>query len=89
MLKKLTVAGAALAAASVALLLTSPAQAGIDTDGRGGVLSGNQVIVPVSIPVDVCGNAIAIIGVSEAGCRGGASVGTGMHHHGDHHPWDS
>jgi ChpA-C len=89
-LKKLTVAGVAAAAASGALLLASPAaNAGIDTDGRGGVLSGNQVIVPVSIPVDVCGNAISVIGVSEAGCRGGASVGAGQHHHGYHHPWDS
>ena len=89
MLKKLTAAGIVAAAASGALLMASPANAGIDTNGSGGVLSGNQVIVPVSIPVNVCGNSIAVIGISRAGCRGGASVGGGQHHHGYHHPWDS
>jgi hypothetical protein len=88
-LKKLTAAGIVAAAASGALLLASPANAGIDTNGSGGVLSGNQVVVPVSIPVNVCGNSIAVIGISRAGCRGGASVGGGQHHHGYHHPWDS
>jgi hypothetical protein len=88
-LKKLTAAGIVAAAASGALLIASPANAGIDTNGSGGILSGNQVIVPVSIPVNVCGDSIAILGISRAGCRGGASVGAGQHHHGYHHPWDS
>jgi hypothetical protein len=88
-LKKLTAAGIVAAAVSGALLMASPANAGIDTNGSGGILSGNQVIAPVSIPVNICGDSIAIIGVSRAGCRGGASVGSGQHHHGYHHPWDS
>jgi hypothetical protein len=90
-LKKLTAAGIVAAAASGALLMASPAGAATDTgtNGNGGVFSGNQVIVPVSIPVDVCGDSIAILGISRAGCRGGASVGAGQHHHGYHHPWDS
>jgi len=87
-LTKLTAAGLVAAAASGALILASPAHAGIDTSGDGGVLSGNQVLVPVSIPVDVCGDAIAIVGRARAGCRGGASVGY-EHHHGYHHPFDS
>jgi hypothetical protein len=88
-LKKLTAAGLVAVAVSGALVLASPANAGIDTNGDGGILSGNQILVPVSIPVDVCGNAIAIIGRSRAQCRGGASVGSMQPHHGYHHPWDS
>jgi hypothetical protein len=38
------------------------------------VLSGNQIGVPVSVPIDVCGNAAAILGFATAGCQGGANV---------------
>jgi hypothetical protein len=38
------------------------------------VLSGNTVNIPISIPVDVCGNAIAVLGFAEASCQGGAGV---------------
>jgi hypothetical protein len=89
MLTKLTAAGLVALAASGVLAMASPAGAGIDTNGDGGILSGNQFLVPVSIPVNVCGDAIAIVGRSRAGCRGGASVGYGRHHHGYHHPWDA
>lgn len=85
MLKKLTVAGIVAAAATGAVLMASPANAGIDTDGTGGILSGNQIIVPISIPVDLCGNAIAVVGYSGAACGGGAVVGS--RHHGYH--WES
>lgn len=37
--------------------------------------SGNMVTIPVSVPVNVCGNAVAVLGDSTAGCAGGASVG--------------
>ncbi|MGI5224823.1 chaplin family protein [Actinoallomurus iriomotensis] len=88
MLKKLTAAGVVAAAVSGALVFTSPANAGINnTSGDGSILGGNQVNVPISIPVNVCGNAIAVIGGARAGCRGGAAVGYGAHHHGYH--WDS
>ena len=30
--------------------------------------------IPISIPVDVCGNVLAILGFASAGCRGGAAV---------------
>ena len=39
-----------------------------DTDGSGGVASGNQIIVPVDAALDVCGNSVAVAGVSEAEC---------------------
>ncbi|MEV4470044.1 chaplin family protein [Nonomuraea sp. NPDC049504] len=49
----------------------APGSRGNDTDGRFGVGSGNQVIAPISVPIDVCGNAV---GNASAGCRGGAKV---------------
>lgn len=53
------------------------------TSGAGSVLGGNQVNAPVSAPINVCGNAIAILGTAEAGCEGGATVanhGSGGQH---------
>ena len=47
------------------------------TSGTGSVLGGNQVNAPISLPVDVCGNSVAVIGGAVSGCRGGASVGSG------------
>ncbi|MFI1578174.1 chaplin [Embleya sp. NPDC020630] len=51
--------GAALAGAA------GPAMAGAEADGAAvgspGVLSGNNIQIPVHIPVNVCGNTINII----------------------------
>jgi hypothetical protein len=47
------------------------------TSGRSGVLAGNQVVAPVTAPVNVCGNAVALLGDAFAGCKGGASVKNG------------
>lgn len=47
---------------------------GAYTDGRNGLLSGNQAGIPVTAPVDVCGNSVAVIGGALASCPGGASV---------------
>ncbi|KOX11320.1 chaplin family protein [Nocardiopsis sp. NRRL B-16309] len=41
---------------------------GPSTDGSGGVASGNQVIVPVDAAVDICGNAVSVLGLAEASC---------------------
>ncbi|KIH97183.1 peptidase [Streptomonospora alba] len=38
------------------------------TDGSGGVASGNQVNVPVDAAVDICGNAVSVLGVAKAEC---------------------
>ncbi|PDP85724.1 peptidase [Glycomyces fuscus] len=38
------------------------------TDGSGGIGSGNQVVVPVDIEADLCGNSIAVLGISKATC---------------------
>jgi hypothetical protein len=32
------------------------------------------VVAPITIPVDVCCNAVAILGFANAGCQGGAGV---------------
>jgi hypothetical protein len=50
---------------------------GRTTDGTGGVLAGNQVHAPISIPVNVCGNAVAVAGEAVGGCEGGATVKNG------------
>lgn len=84
MLKKLTVAGLA-AVVSGGVLPALPAHAGTNNSGDGGFLSGNPVVIPVSIPVDVCGNSVTLIGRGRARCRGGAAVVAMPHQH----PWDS
>jgi hypothetical protein len=44
------------------------------TSGNHSILGGNQVNVPVSVPVSVCGNSAAVLGTALAGCKGGAGV---------------
>src|SRR5918999_324349 len=44
------------------------------TSGDQSLLGGNQINAPVSAPVNVCGNAIAVFGSAQAGCAGGATV---------------
>lgn len=58
------------------LAAAGPAMAGggPHTSGDHSVLGGNQVIAPISIPINVCGNAIAVLGIAGAGCHGGAFV---------------
>ncbi|HZE41205.1 MAG TPA: chaplin family protein [Stackebrandtia sp.] len=42
--------------------------------GNVGVGNGNQLIMPVQAPVDVCGNAITVAGLSHASCHGGSTA---------------
>lgn len=44
------------------------------TSGNGGVLGGNQVIAPISAPINICGNSVAVVGRAFSGCQGGSSV---------------
>jgi hypothetical protein len=84
MLKKFAATGVVAIAAGGVLMMSAPAFAGgggPHTSGDGSVLGGNQVIVPIAIPINVCGNAVAVIGIAGAGCEGGASVGGGHHGH--------
>jgi len=66
-------AGATLLTASFVAFGAGPAIADV-TNGNGSVLGGNQVNAPISIPVDVSGNAVAVLGGALAGSKGGASV---------------
>ena len=45
-----------------------------DTTINKGFVNGNKLIVPIQIPVNVCGNAIALIGKAAAACEGGAAA---------------
>ncbi|WP_242613898.1 chaplin [Actinomadura roseirufa] len=74
MIKKLAVTGVLGLAVAGTMLSAVPANADIETSGDFGILSGNQFVAPISIPINVCGNAVAIVGIAKAGCKGGASV---------------
>jgi hypothetical protein len=74
---KTVMLAAAFAAAGAALpgaAFARTGEAGGSTSGSGSVLGGNRVSIPVSVPVNVCGNAAAVLGDSAAGCEGTAAV---------------
>ena len=78
---KTRVAGVlAVSAAAIAVMggpafaSNNPVTGNIVGNGNIPILSGNNVQIPVQIPVDVCGNALAILGFSNAGCFGGATA---------------
>src|SRR5262249_62348847 len=55
------------------LLVTgTAAQADSTTGFNAGVLNGNQSSTTIQVPVNVCGNAIAVAGFASANCSGGA-----------------
>ncbi len=66
-----------LGGATANLPAPGPSQTGLSgvASGNVSVGSGNEVSIPVSIPLDVCGNAAAVLGDSTAGCAGGAMTG--------------
>jgi hypothetical protein len=78
---KSRVAGVLVVSASAVAMMGAPAFAStgpggndVNNIGNVSVLSGNTVNIPISIPINVCGNAIAILGFAEASCQGGAGV---------------
>ena len=57
---------------------TSAAQAADMNSGpNAGALTGNQLSSVLQVPVDVCGNAVAVGGFADASCEGGASATNG------------
>ncbi|MFI9202946.1 chaplin family protein [Streptomyces sp. NPDC053048] len=57
--------------AAVVLVLVGTSAASADvgvTTGEDSILGGNQVIAPISAPIDVCGNAVAVLGNAPSGC---------------------
>jgi hypothetical protein len=70
----LAVAGGGLTGVALAGTAGNNTNNSGDNTGNVSVLGGNKVTAPVSIPIDICGNAAAILGIAMAGCQGGASV---------------
>lgn len=54
--------------------------------GNVGIGNGTQIIAPTQAPIDICGNAVGVIGSAYAGCEGGAdaTIGHGSKGHGSH-----
>ncbi|WP_084557120.1 chaplin family protein [Hamadaea tsunoensis] len=48
-----------------------------DTSHNVGVLNGTQAVAPIQIPIDLCGNAIGLLGSATASCTGGAHATLG------------
>ncbi len=60
-----------------------------DSNGNVGVLNGTQVAAPITIPVNVCGNAIAVLGVADAAAAcSNDTKGNGGHQGGDDNDGD-
>lgn len=76
MLKKIFATSAVAIASAGVVLMAAPAQADEnETSGDGSVLGGNQLDLDANIPVNVCGNAIAVLGLANANCNdSGAAV---------------
>ena len=82
-MKKVRWLSAAAGTAIVAVSLAMPTAAYAagpsgDTTGLGNLslLNGNGINLPVSVPVDLCGVGVGVLGGSQAGCQGGASSNT-------------
>jgi hypothetical protein len=69
----LAVTAAAVAMMGGSAFAGSPVTGNILGNGNIPIASGNNVQVPVSVPINVCGVAVAILGFSNAGCQGGAA----------------
>jgi len=67
-------AGHAKAASKGGASATNGGGSGQTTSGKSSVAGGNQVNLPISAPINACGNAVAIFGTADAGCKGGATV---------------
>lgn len=79
---KSRVAAAVVMSASAVALTAAPAFAHPGPSGNGNVtgvgnlsiLNGNTVNVPISVPINLCGGAIAILGFANADCMGGSEA---------------
>ena len=52
----------------------NPVVGNIVGNGNIPILSGNNVQIPVQVPVDICGNAVGLLGLANASCQGGAAA---------------
>ena len=69
-------AGAAMVAATLVLPAAGVAYASgngnVTGNGNVSVLSGNTLDAPISLPVNLCGVSLGIVGFANSGCEGGA-----------------
>ena len=58
----------------------------LTTQDNIGLGNGNQIFAPIQAPVNVCGNAVAVLGYASASCEGGsdAEIPGGHDHHDSH-----
>lgn len=61
-------AAAALVAAAFTAFGAAPSFADTTTSGDGSVGGGNQAQAPVSVPINICGNSVAILGKAASQC---------------------
>jgi hypothetical protein len=61
-----------LSAGALLFAGTAANAATINSIGNSGLLTGNQANATVQAPIDVCGNAVGVLGFAEAGCKGGS-----------------
>ncbi|WP_199036464.1 chaplin family protein [Glycomyces salinus] len=47
---------------------------GMETHDNTGLGNGNQLFAPIQAPINVCGNAVAILGTAYASCEGGSEA---------------
>jgi ChpA-C len=57
--------------------LGDDAGANLNSFGNIGIGNGNQINAVIQAPIDVCGNAVGVLGAAQAGCRGGAAAVAG------------
>ncbi|GLZ81235.1 hypothetical protein Afil01_60420 [Actinorhabdospora filicis] len=74
-------------AAGLVLLAGGTAQAGgnATTGGNYGLGNGNQLLTGIQVPISVCGNSLAVLGASNAGCHGNSTATTKDSHAGKGH----
>jgi len=53
---------------------SNPVTGNIVGNGNIPILSGNNVQIPAQIPVDICGDAVGLLGFANASCAGGAAA---------------
>ena len=78
---KTRVAGVLAISAAAIAIMGGPAFASANpivgnTVGNGNIsiLSGNNVQVPVQVPVDICGSTVGLLGLANVSCVGGAAA---------------
>jgi hypothetical protein len=82
---------AAVAAGAGAVVLTSTGLALADAGANGvathspGLLSGDNIQVPVHIPANVCGNTVNVIGLLNPAAGNTCVNAEDVHHQGGHH----